>query len=69
MPADKSPALKYCIANKILVYPVLSEETKGKFKIEAVIKGKKHKFAKEIDAKEIDSALQKTYKYYYDKKQ
>ena len=62
-----NPHITFCINNKILVYPVLSDKTKGKFKIEASVKGKKKLFSKEITSPEINNAMDKTYKYYYDK--
>lgn len=67
MAKDDNPHVVFCIKNKILVYPVLSLETKGKFKIEASVKGKKNLFKKEINSDEINDAMVKTYKFYYDK--
>jgi hypothetical protein len=67
MNKNKSAAVLWCTANKILVYPVLSDPKTKMYKIEAVVSGKKRLFDKEITAKELDSAIEKTYKYYYDK--
>lgn len=63
----KSTAVLWCIKHKIIVYPVLASPGSKKYKIESIKEGKKHTFDKEIDKTEIDSAIEKTYKYYYDK--
>lgn len=62
-----NPHITFCIRNKILVYPVLSNKAKNRYKIEANVKGKKKLFDKEISSNEINNAMDKTYKYYYDK--
>lgn len=62
-----NPHLAFCIRNKILVYPVLQDEKKRKYQIEVSVSGVKKRFNKIISASEIDEAMNKTYKYYYDK--
>lgn len=62
-----NPHLTFCIRNKILVYPVLKDAKTRQYQIEVSVNGKKRRFDKIIKADEIDSAMQKTYQYYYDK--
>lgn len=64
---EKSTAVKWCIANKIVVYSVLSDNKNKLYQVEVLKNGKKHKFEKELTADEVDSAIEKTYKFYYDK--
>lgn len=65
---DIGDAMSYCHKNNILVYPVKSSVEFGKFQIENTLKnGGKKLWKKTITAKEINLAMSKTYKYYYDK--
>lgn len=67
MNKPKSAAVLWCTANKIVVYSVLSDPKKRLYKVEVLKDGKKHRFDKEVPSDEIESAINKTYKFYYDK--
>lgn len=53
-------AIKICLRNGVKVYPVYKG---GKWYIETMILDKKKTFDKEVQNKDIDGAMKKTYVY------
>lgn len=53
-------AIKICLRNGVKVYPIYKS---GKWYIETMILDKKKTFDKEVQNKDIDNAIKKTYVY------